>query len=416
MGIACCQTVDNEKKTIKTKKDNNIIKLDNQKQESIISKKSNKTNKKHNNSNIQESNISKKSDKTNKKPNSSNIQESKISKKSDKKEVILNKKSKEETNILLESLYNSYYAAKTYFNKNEFKEKEVDAIHCLKKIIEAKELLEKGKHKEINLAELPKKINSEYITGYTPEERKKKITEIITKLKEEEKQTRKILNQKMEEVKKILIRTKNKDMDKYRPYLDEEKNHLTLISKEIKTIEKTLIDDYIPVPSFIYEQKPYKKERVNNDIEENAMEIKVSGLTYTKSNPVVYLGIRGEKFNVSKEIKGTNQNDIYCAFTWDFSDEQFKNLIKYKIEIALGRTYAIKSMKVKGKGELPLRNLRSSSSMYESVKLKMESGKPDTSIDIEINLRSPIIEKEYDDDYRDIIKITKIYPKFNFDG
>ena len=395
MGIPCCQTVDNEKKTIKTKKDNNIIKLDNQKQESIISKKSNKTNKKHNNSNIQESNISKKSD---------------------KKEVILNKKSKEETNILLESLYNSYYAAKTYFNKNEFKEKEVDAIHCLKKIIEAKELLEKGKHKEINLAELPKKINSEYITGYTPEERKKKITEIITKLKEEEKQTRKILNQKMEEVKKILIRTKNKDMDKYRPYLDEEKNHLTLISKEIKTIEKTLIDDYIPVPSFIYEQKPYKKERVNNDIEENTMEIKVSGLTYTKSNPVVYLGIRGEKFNVSKEIKGTNQNDIYCVFTWDFSDEQFKNLIKYKIEIALGRTYAIKSMKVKGKGELPLRNLRSSSSMYESVKLKMESGKPDTSIDIEINLRSPIIEKEYDDDYRDIIKITKIYPKFNFDG
>ena len=391
MGIPCCQTVE----TNKTKKDNNIIKLDNQKQESIISKKSNKTIKKHNNSNIQESNISKKSD---------------------KKEVILNKKSKEETNILLESLYNSYYAAKTYFNKNEFKEKEVDAIHCLKKIIEAKELLEKGKHKEINLAELPKKINSEYITGYTPEERKKKITEIITKLKEEEKQTRKILNQKMEEVKKILIRTKNKDMDKYRPYLDEEKNHLTLISKEIKTIEKTLIDDYIPVPSFIYEQKPYKKERVNNDIEENAMEIKVSGLTYTKSNPVVYLGIRGEKFNVSKEIKGKNQNDIYCAFTWDFSDEQFKNLIKYKIEIALGRTYAIKSMKVKGKGELPLRNLRSSSSMYESVKLKMESGKPDTSIDIEINLRSPIIEKEYDDDYRDIIKITKIYPKFNFDG
>ena len=220
----------------------------------------------------------------------------------------------------------------------------------------------------------------------------------------------------MEEVKKILIRTKNKDMDKYRPYLDEEKNHLTLISKEIKTIEKTLIDDYIPVPSFIYEQKPYKKERVNNDIEENTMEIKVSGLTYTKSNPVVYLGIRGEKFNVSKEIKGKNQNDIYCVFTWDFSDEQFKNLIKYKIEIALGRTYAIKSMKVKGKGELPLRNLRSSSSMYESVKLKMESGKPDTSIDIEINLRSPIIEKEYDDDYRDIIKITKIYPKFNFDG
>ena len=404
MGVVCCQTVkeknvnnssDNDKEKIKHKDKTNTIASDIKKQESIISKKSNKKNKKQNSSDITKSNKSIKSD---------------------KKEVILNKKSKEETNIFLESLYQSYYAAKTYFNKNEFKEKEVDAIHCLKKIIEAKELLEKGKHKEINLAELPKKINSEYITGYTPEERKKKITEIITKLKVEEKETRKILNQKMEEVKKILIRTKNKDMDKYRPYLDEEKNHLTFISKEIKSIEKTLIDDYIPVPSIIYDQKPCKKERVNKDIEENTMEIKVSGLTYTKSNPIIYLVIRGENFNVTKEIKGKNQDEIYSVYTWNFSDDNFKSLIKYKIEIALGRTYTIKSTKVKGKGELSLRKLKSSSSMDESVKLKMESGKPDTSIDIEIKLRSPIIDKEYDEDFRDIIKITKIYPKFNFDG
>lgn len=391
MGVPCCQTV---KEKDKTQNQINTIKSD---------------------TNKQGSNITVTSDKINKNQKNSIIKKSNISKKSDKKEVILNKKSKEETKIFLDSLNKSYYAAKTYFNKNEFKEKEVDAINCLKKIIEAKELSEKGKHKEINLADLPKKINSEYITGYTPEERKKKITEIITKLKEEEKVTRIILNQKIEEVKKILIRSKNKDMDKYRPYLDEEKNHLTLISKEIKAIEKTLIDDYIPVPSFIYEQKPYKKERVNKDIEKNTMEVKVSGLTYTKSDPIVYLVIRDEKFSVSKEIKGKNQDEIYSSFTWNFSDEQFKNLIKYKIEIALGRTYAIKSTKIKGKGELSLKNLRSSSSMDESVSLKMESGKPDTSINIEIKLRSPIIEKEYDEDFRDIIKITKIYPKFNFD-
>jgi len=118
--------------------------------------------------------------------------------------------------------------------------------------------------------------------------------------------------------------------------------------------------------------------------------------------------------NINKEIKGKNKDEINAEFTWEFNETQYKNLIKYKIEIALGRTYAIKSMKVKGKGELPLRNLRSSSSMYESVKLKMESGKEDTSIDIEIKLRSPIIDKEYEDDFRDIIKIEKIYPEFKF--
>ena len=382
MGVVCCQTV-------KEKKGND-------------SSDNHKKNKKHKNVSIVKS--------------ESDIQDSNISKKSDKTKVVLNKKSKEETKIILESLFNSYYSAKTYFNKNELKEKEVDAIHCLKKINEAKEMLEEGKHHKINLAELPKKINSEYITGYTPEERKKKINEIITKLKEDEKETRKILNKKMEEVKKILIKTKNKDMDKYRPYLDVEKNHLTAISKDIKAIEKTLLDDYIPVPSFIYEQKPCKKEKVNKDIEENTMEIKVSGLTYTKSNSIVYLVIRGDNFNVTKEIKGKNQDDIYSAFTWNFSNEQFKNLIKYKIEIALGRTYAIKSTKIKGRGELVLRKLKSSSSMEELVKLKMESGKEDTSIDIEIKLRSPIIDKEYEDDFRDVIKLIKIYPKFKFDG
>lgn len=382
MGVVCCQTV-------KEKKGND-------------SSDNHKKNKKHKNVSIVKS--------------ESDIQDSNISKKSDKTKVVLNKKSKEETKIILESLFNSYYSAKTYFNKNELKEKEVDAIHCLKKINEAKEMLEEGKHHKINLAELPKKINSEYITGYTPEERKKKINEIITKLKEDEKETRKILNQKMEELKKILIKTKNKDMDKYRPYLDVEKNHLTAISKDIKAIEKTLLDDYIPVPSFIYEQKPCKKEKVNKDIEENTMEIKVSGLTYIKSNPIVYLVIRGDNFNVTKEIKGKNQDDIYSAFTWNFSNEQFKNLIKYKIEIALGRTYAIKSTKIKGRGELVLRKLKSSSSMEELVKLKMESGKEDTSIDIEIKLRSPIIDKEYEEDFRDVIKLIKIYPKFKFDG
>ena len=382
MGVVCCQTV-------KEKKGND-------------SSDNHKKNKKHKNVSIVKS--------------ESDIQDSNISKKSDKTKVVLNKKSKEETKIILESLFNSYYSAKTYFNKNELKEKEVDAIHCLKKINEAKEMLEEGKHHKINLAELPKKINSEYITGYTPEERKKKINEIITKLKEDEKETRKILNKKMEEVKKILIKTKNKDMDKYRPYLDVEKNHLIAISKDIKAIEKTLIDDYIPVPSFIYEQKPCKKEKVNKDIEENTMEIKVSGLTYTKSNPIVYLVIRGDNVTVTKEIKGKNQDDIYSAFTWNFSNEQFKNLIKYKIEIALGRTYAIKSTKIKGRGELVLRKLKSSSSMEELVKLKMESGKEDTNIDIEIKLRSPIIDKEYEEDFRDVIKLIKIYPKFKFDG
>ena len=94
--------------------------------------------------------------------------------------------------------------------------------------------------------------------------------------------------------------------------------------------------------------------------------------------------------------------------------KEFKSLVKYNIEIVLGRTYTIKSTKVKGKGELSLKKLKSISSLDESVKLKMESGKSDTNIDIQINLRSPLIEKEYEDDFKEVVSIIKIYPKFVF--
>ncbi len=84
------------------------------------------------------------------------------------------KENKEKMKNYMKKLFKSYYKVKKYFYENEFKEKEVDAIRNCKKIIEAKELLEQGLIKKIKENELPKEITSEYITGYTEEERNKK--------------------------------------------------------------------------------------------------------------------------------------------------------------------------------------------------------------------------------------------------
>ena len=46
----------------------------------------------------------------------------------------------------------------------------------------------------------------------------------------------------------------------------------------------------------------------------------------------------------------------------------------------------------------------------------MVSGKKDKYIDVTIKIRSPIINKEYDTVYRDVLKIKKIYPQFNLNG
>ena len=353
------------------------------------------------------------------KPKEKNNKKKEIDKNKNKNEIIvvktaLNQMSKEQTKIYLEGLFKSYYAAKTYFNENELKEKELEAINACKKIISAQEKLKEGKYKEINIAELPSKVTSEFITGYTPEKRKQKILELIKKLMEEKAETRKSMDIKIAEMKKNFHKLKDSDKIKLKQVLDQDKSHIDSVNKEIENIKKTLVSDYIPIPLYFTTSKECKKEKLNLEIEENAMKIKINGISYTKSNPIVMLGIHGDKINVEKQIKGSSQNDMTGEFIWNFNEEQFKNLVKYNLQIILGRTYTLKPNKVKGLGELPLRKLKDTSSVYESVSLKMKSGKSDTFIEIEIFLRRPLIDKEYEDDFREIIKIEKIYPEFVF--
>ena len=331
-------------------------------------------------------------------------------------EEVINSKTKDKILILLQSLFKSYYSAKTYFNENELKEKEVDAINCCRKINSAIELLKEGQYKKIKMSKMPQKIDSKYITDYTPEDRKKKINELISLLTKEKEEKRVLMNIRIEQMKKKLKASKNLENDKLivKKILDADKAAIDKINKDIEKIRLTLADDYIPVPLYRMISQPSKKEKLNLDIKENTMLIKVKNLTYTKSNPLIMLAIRGDDININKEIKGKNPEDINEEFTWVFNEKDFKNLVKYSIEIALGRTYSIKSTKVKGRGELPLRKLKSLSSLDEAVKLKMESGKPDKSIDIEIILRTPFIDKEYEDDFKEVVNIIKIYPKFVF--
>ena len=342
-----------------------------------------------------------------KKKENENEDVNEINNKNKNKEIkkIANQMNEEQTKIYLEGLFKSYYSAKTYFNENELKDKELEAINCCKKIISAQEMLKDGKYKEINIGELPPKMTPEFITGYTPEKRKEKILEIIKKFNEEKEETRRLLNLKIDQMKKNFNKLKDSDKARMKQILDQDKNHIDSISKEVEKIKKTLVSDYIPIPLCITTSQACKKEKLNLDIEENTMKIKVNGITNRKSNPIVILGIHGDKINIEKELKGKTQDDIYEEFLWEFSEDQFKSLVKYNLQIALGK---------KEKGEVQLRKLKDTSSLYESVRLKTESGKSDTNIEIEIHLRSPLIDKEYDDDYRDIIKIVKIYPQFVF--
>ena len=382
-------------------------------QDNIIKKKEkdNNDDKKRNKKDKKEKDKKKKS-----KNKEEKSEENEESENTEKNEEVIYSHKKEELEVKLESLYDSYYAAKEYFNKNELKEKEVEAIHCLKIIVSDLELIKQGKYKKIKISEIPEKISSKFITDYTPEERKEKIKEIILLLKKDKEAQKFLFDQKIIQMKKKLVSSKNleKDKQEVKKILDSDQEKLKKIDKDIEKVAQTLVDDYIPVPLYRMIPSPYKKEKFNDKIKPNTMIIRINNLTYTKSNPIIILAIRGDEINIHKEINAKINTDLNEEFIWEFDAKSFKSLVKYNIEIALGRTYTIKSTKVKGKGELPLRKLKSQSSLEECIKLKMESGKPDNSINVQIDLRTPLVEKEYEDDFRDVVNIIKIYPKFVF--
>ena len=327
---------------------------------------------------------------------------------------------KEKTKEYLDKLYKSYYAAKTYFCSHDLKEKEVDAIQKCKAIISAKKLLDDGKFKEIKFKELPKELKPEYITGFKKEERKQEINKIMSILEKEKEEANNNLNKKLEELEKKSKLIKKAEIERFKlaskEILDKEKLKKDKIEKEIQVIKKVAQDEFTPIPQYIMQQEEYKIVKENEDIPENVMRITVNNLTYKKSNPLVVLQIKINNTEKTKEIKGKSKDDINETFDWSFDDKDFANIVRNKIEIALARTYIIKSNKLKGTSEINLRALKESDSIEGSHKIKMESGKPDNLIDVEIKLRTPVVTKNYESAYREIFCITKVYPKFNIEG
>ena len=336
-------------------------------------------------------------------------------------EEMNNQKSSNDLKEKLKSLYDSYYNAKTYFCSNDLKEREVDAIQKCKILFSAKKLLEEGKLKEINMEKLPGIVTPEYITGYTKEEREEKIKFIIGKLREERDYTKKILEKKVEDAKKMAKRLKKENIEKFiiesKKILDAEKSKVDKLNKDITTMNQILQNEYIPVPEYFLVFEEHKIEKKNESIPEYVMRINVSNLTYTKSNPMVVLYLKLEdNTEMKKEIKPNKNGIIDETFDWVFNDKDIRNIVRSKINIYLFRTYTIKSDKPKGESELSLRSLKNTDNASGACALKMLSGKKDTNIDVLVQIRSALIEKEYESDYKETIKIKRIYPEFKIHG
>ena len=322
------------------------------------------------------------------------------------KSNIIGEVKEEEKKEYLEYLFKSYYSARSYFKSNYFKEKELDANKKLGKIYSALESLEKGESNKINIEELPKEINSEYITGYPNKERNEKIEYIISCLKKEKEESIIKKNKKLEELKKESRKIKKNEIEKFKEksskILDEEKNKIDLLSKQILKMNEILKNEYIPIPEIIKEEY-CQIDQINEDIPENVLRITIGNLTYKKSTPLILFKI----LNLEKEIIIENEEELNETFDFNFFERNFNNLFQEKINITLLRKYKMKENKVKGTFQIPLNELKDNNKIEGSFRIKMESGKNDNFIDISIKIRKPLSI------FKEVIKIKKFYPPFN---
>jgi hypothetical protein len=149
------------------------------------------------------------------------------------------------------------------------------------------------------------------------------------------------------------------------------------------------------------------------------LRIKINNLTYSKSNPFIKINLCSEDNIIcSKEIKGKTKEDLKVEFDWLLKEKEYNSLLKDRIEIFLLRTYRVKGDKIKGGAQITLKNLRENDFAGGNTKLTMSNEKDGNNvqyIDIEINIRSPIVVKQFEKDYQDVMEITKIYKRFYID-
>ena len=313
------------------------------------------------------------------------------------------------SNISLEDLFESYYAAKEYFRLNGLREQELDAINKCRDI---KKLKANPKLKDI---EIPNEVTPEYIYGCSKQEKINKCKEIEKSFIEQKTYIKKNMEEYMENLKKLNPKKFATIKDQAKKKLDNDKLEIQKLDKFIKIINDIAKDKWTPVPEYLRVDKEKKIEKIQEDIPEKVMRIHVGQTTYTKSNSILKLEIKFDKKNNNnklEEIKCKENNDFNESFDWEFDDDQWKNLTKNEINIILERSYNIKKNKIKGVGKIDLRKLRNEFNIEGNFPIVMKSKKEDKNVEISIDIRSPIINKIYDVVNGEVIEIKKIFPAF----
>ena len=236
-----------------------------------------------------------------------NVNQKEIENKKKSKIPNPNNRFNKQNNALIQyigGLLDEYNEARNYFSENNLKDLEQDAFTKSIEIEKALKLLESGK--SINNSILP--ISPEYIYGYSSNERNKKFNKLLNYYK--------VCKHKIESEMKTYQKSNNKN------------NQIKLqkLNLIINELEKRYLNEWVPAPEYINENKQIKVEKisfVNCPIIIKIQVIKVD-ITNEQVNLMIYFKINEMK-NLRKEIKLSGEH-LFEEWSWTLNANEWGNI------------------------------------------------------------------------------------------
>lgn len=306
----------------------------------------------------------------------------------------------------LETLFDEYKSAFIYFKSHNLPELKHDANSKAKLIHKGITAIKTGQGKTFSLKDFPPRITPSYICGCSPQEKQSQFTKLLNLIASE---LRKYESSNTINSEQLYPKLKKQINPKHQ----QTQTEYTKLKQLQSLITKVKDDEWTRCPEYDYIEYKEMIEKVNENIAENCVVIRLSNLTYEYEN--LFIEVSCNEFENVKKCRidpVDDKNKTYnMDVVWFMSSREFKNLFRKKIEVKLYSSgYFFNSLR--GEFQYKLHSLKSITSIRERIPIEIKNEM--FYINIQIDIRRSCIEPEMVERTYNKFAVTKVYPKFEF--
>ena len=306
----------------------------------------------------------------------------------------------------LETLFDEYKSAFIYFKSHNLPDLKCDANSKAKIIHKGITAIKTGQGKTFSLKDFPPRITPSYICGCSPQEKQSQFTKLLNLIASELRKCELSNTMNSEQLYPKLKKQIN-------PKHQQSQNEYTKLKQLQSLITKAKDDEWTRCPEYDYVEYKEMIEKVNENVAENCVVIRLSNLTYEYEN--LFIEVSCNEFENVKKCRidpVDDKNKTYnMDVVWFMSSREFKNLFRKKIEVKLYSSgYFFNSLR--GEFQYKLHSLKSITSIRERIPIEIKNEM--FYMNIQIDIRRSCVEPEMVERTYNKFAVTKVYPKFEF--